>query len=254
MSHRVEASSKVRVLVADDEVCTRSILKGYLEEAGFEVTVAADGDQAVSLAREIRPQVIVLDYMIPPTDGRQIAETIVADERTRHARMVLLTGSLKLLSQEAPGPWSARLQKPPEPDELVAIVRDLSGVGGPTDSDARVSRPEVAHKRKLPPEVAQKFVSRLTPKLEEMRAVLDKATHEELQRSALEALRNNLHQIHGAGALCGFPRLGEVAGHTEERLEEWLGSGYTPTGSDVDELRRIVDELEAESRAVSDLG
>jgi DNA-binding response OmpR family regulator len=61
-----------RVLVVDDEPRIRTVLRGYLEADGFEVTEAGDGETALRLAGEHKPDVVLLDVMMPGMDGLDV--------------------------------------------------------------------------------------------------------------------------------------------------------------------------------------
>src|ERR1700749_1401328 len=58
-----------QVLVVDDEPHIRTVLRGYLEAAGFAVTEAADGESAVQAARKAPPDLVLLDIVLPGMDG-----------------------------------------------------------------------------------------------------------------------------------------------------------------------------------------
>ena len=78
-----------RVLVAEDEAIIRLDLKEMLEEEGYDVVgEAADGEEAVRLADELKPDLVILDVKMPILDGISAAERIVA---TRVAPVVMLT-------------------------------------------------------------------------------------------------------------------------------------------------------------------
>jgi DNA-binding response OmpR family regulator len=66
----------VRVLVVDDEVPIRSVVRGFLEREGMQVSEAADGPTAVDMAREFAPDVVVLDIMLPGFDGLEVLRQI----------------------------------------------------------------------------------------------------------------------------------------------------------------------------------
>jgi two-component system OmpR family response regulator len=71
---------EARLLVVEDDVNIVELLAASLRYAGFEVTTARDGRQAVAAARELRPDLIVLDVMLPGLDGFEVAR-----RRTRTA-------------------------------------------------------------------------------------------------------------------------------------------------------------------------
>ena len=67
---------KQRILIAEDEADIRNILKLYLESEGFEVVQAQDGDQALRMAQQEMPDLILLDVMIPKTDGFAVTQAL----------------------------------------------------------------------------------------------------------------------------------------------------------------------------------
>ncbi len=67
---------KQRILIAEDEADIRNILKLYLESEGFEVVQAQDGEQALRMAQQEMPDLILLDVMIPKTDGFAVTQAL----------------------------------------------------------------------------------------------------------------------------------------------------------------------------------
>src|SRR5262245_13576759 len=85
--------NKKRVLVVDDEVSFTRVLKLSLEKTGtYEVGVVNEGALAFARAREFKPDLILLDYLLPDMDGREIASRIHADEELKKIPIVFLTG------------------------------------------------------------------------------------------------------------------------------------------------------------------
>jgi DNA-binding response OmpR family regulator len=68
--------AEARVLVVDDEPIVRDVLSRYLSREGFEVEVAADGQAALDVIEAIRPELIVLDLMLPGIDGLEVLRRI----------------------------------------------------------------------------------------------------------------------------------------------------------------------------------
>jgi len=81
----------VRVLVIDDEAPIRLLCRVNLEAAGMEVREAEDGLVGLAAAREERPDVILLDVMMPGLDGWRVAEQLIQDERTVGIPIIFLT-------------------------------------------------------------------------------------------------------------------------------------------------------------------
>src|SRR5689334_15443354 len=77
---RGENPLNARILVVEDEPKTRATLVLYLEHAGFAVREAADGPTALALAAAERPDLVVLDRMLPGLDGLEVCRRLRADE------------------------------------------------------------------------------------------------------------------------------------------------------------------------------
>ena len=80
-----------RVLVVDDEEANREWLRRVLEPAGFAVVLASGGTEAIDLARSDRPDLVLLDLMMPEVTGFDVVEALRADEATRTIPIMVLT-------------------------------------------------------------------------------------------------------------------------------------------------------------------
>ncbi len=114
-----------RILVADDDEDIRAYLEVTLQLAGFEVLLATDGAEALALARNEHPDVVVLDVMMPNLDGIEALRQMREDPRTSHVPVMLLTARVQtgdaITGLDAGA--DDYLTKPFDPDELVARVR-----------------------------------------------------------------------------------------------------------------------------------
>ncbi|MBN1440919.1 MAG: response regulator [Anaerolineales bacterium] len=80
-----------RILVVEDDPDVGAMLRTYFESQGFEVAVAARGEEALSLTRHSLPQLIVLDIILPDMDGYEICRRLRASSRTGHIPILFLT-------------------------------------------------------------------------------------------------------------------------------------------------------------------
>ncbi len=80
-----------RVLIVDDEQAIRLICRVNLRSAGFDTLEASDGEAALALARAERPDLILLDIMLPAVDGWRVAEELGSSEDTREIPIVFLS-------------------------------------------------------------------------------------------------------------------------------------------------------------------
>jgi DNA-binding response OmpR family regulator len=84
-------ADETRVLVIDDEAPIRLLCRVNLEAEGIRVLEAADGTAGLDLARDERPDIVLLDVMMPGLDGWRVAEELVEDDRTRGIPIIFLT-------------------------------------------------------------------------------------------------------------------------------------------------------------------
>jgi DNA-binding response OmpR family regulator len=83
--------SKPRILIVDDEPDLLTVLRFGLEAAGFEVLQASDGEQALALARQHLPDLMILDLMLPRMDGYKVCRALKFDERYRALPILILS-------------------------------------------------------------------------------------------------------------------------------------------------------------------
>src|SRR6185369_9747577 len=88
---RADAGTARRVLVIDDERSIRMLCRVNLAASGMKVYEASDGRQGLELARRERPDLVLLDVMMPELDGWTVARELAADEQTRDIPIVFLT-------------------------------------------------------------------------------------------------------------------------------------------------------------------
>jgi CheY-like chemotaxis protein len=82
---------QTRVLVVDDEAANREWLKNVLEPAGFRVTLASGGREAIKLAKSGKPDLVMLDLLMPEVNGFDVVEALSADRATRGIPIMVLT-------------------------------------------------------------------------------------------------------------------------------------------------------------------
>ena len=121
----------IRVLLADDQVLVRAGFRALLDaQEDIEVVgEAGDGDQAVRLARELAPDIVLMDIRMPGTDGLAATRQIAADGQLANVRVVILT-TFELdeyVFEAVRSGASGFLVKDTEPDELVQAVRVVAG-------------------------------------------------------------------------------------------------------------------------------
>ncbi len=116
-----------RVLVVDDEPDVLLLCRLNLQQRGHELLEAADGSTALEIARELHPDVIVLDLMLPGISGYDVLEALQRDPETTNIPVLVLTAkSLRADRERSHGLGaSAFLTKPFLPNELCEMVDSL---------------------------------------------------------------------------------------------------------------------------------
>ena len=113
------------VLVADDDEDIVRFVEVNLRLEGFEVTTANDGREALNSARDMIPDLVLLDIMMPEMDGFEVCQTLRASTRTKHIPIIMLTAK-SLSADKVVGLTSGAddyIIKPFDPIELVARVK-----------------------------------------------------------------------------------------------------------------------------------
>src|SRR2546425_8597743 len=116
-----------KVLVIDDEAPIRLLCRVNLEAEGMEVLEAADGPTGLDQARELAPDVILLDVMMPGLDGWRVAEALLEDGRTQDIPIIFLTARAEFRDRARGLDIGGvdYVTKPFNPLELAPLVRDL---------------------------------------------------------------------------------------------------------------------------------
>ena len=118
--------SRPRVLIAEDEAIIRMDLREILEEEGYEVVEASDGEEAVRLAREVRPELAILDIKMPRKDGLEAAQEI-SEERLAPVLILTAYSQRDLVEQAAEAGAMGYLVKPFQKHDLLPAIEIAKG-------------------------------------------------------------------------------------------------------------------------------
>jgi len=121
--------AKGKVLVVDDEIYIVHILDFSLGMEGYEVLTALDGEQAFEKAKAERPDLIVLDIMMPKLDGYETCKMLKADEATKNIPVILLSAKGRNVDQKVGFEVGADdyITKPFSPRKLVERINAILG-------------------------------------------------------------------------------------------------------------------------------
>ena len=150
----VEVDAAPTVLVVDDDPTARELLSANLKGAGYRLLQASSGDEALNLARSMRPDAITLDVMMPKPDGWDVLSALKADADLRDIPVVIIT----MLSDRGIGLSLGAVEvltKPVERAQLTALIHNLVRREGPIlvvedDAGAREMIRQTIEKMSLP--------------------------------------------------------------------------------------------------------
>ncbi len=114
-----------KVLIIEDDPKNRKLCRDLLESTGYQTFEATDGAQGVEMSRSIRPDLILMDIMMPKMDGLEATRLIKADEATRHTPVIALTAYAMKGDKERTldAGCDGYVAKPVDIFELLRVVR-----------------------------------------------------------------------------------------------------------------------------------
>lgn len=125
-------TAKKKILLVEDEIELVEMLRMRLEESDYQVRTALDGEQAFEAVKEERPDLVILDLMLPKIDGYKVCGLLKKD--TRYAAVPIIIFSARAQASDiALGlemGADAYITKPFDPDLLVGRIHDLLRASG----------------------------------------------------------------------------------------------------------------------------
>jgi DNA-binding response OmpR family regulator len=116
-----------KILLVDDEPHIIMMLENRMKHAGYEVITACDGQEALTKAQKEKPDLIILDLMLPKIDGYKVCRMLKFDEKYKHIPIIMLSARAQETDKkmgEAVGA-DGYVTKPFEPQVLLGKIKDL---------------------------------------------------------------------------------------------------------------------------------
>jgi DNA-binding response OmpR family regulator len=115
------------ILAIEDEQDLAKIIQAQISAAKYNVVLAFDGEEGLAKAKELKPDLIVLDLMLPKIDGYRICEFLKADPQYKHIPIIILSARTAKIEQKAgfAAGADAYLIKPYEGEILLAKIKEL---------------------------------------------------------------------------------------------------------------------------------
>jgi CheY-like chemotaxis protein len=126
------------LLVADDSVTIQKVVELTFSDSGYRVVGVGDGKAALETARELRPDLVLCDVIMPEMNGYEVCQQIKADPLTAQTPVLLLTGAFEPFDEDRAGACGAdgHLTKPFESRALLSRVEELLGGSEPAGGSA----------------------------------------------------------------------------------------------------------------------
>jgi DNA-binding response OmpR family regulator len=235
-----------KLLLVEDDLVAADIYRNRFAAAGFEVSIALDGEAGVQMVHSVMPDVIILDLILPKMSGVEVLKHIRANEDTQHIPVVVLTNAyLSAMVSEA---WRAGATKCLSkvnctPKNVVEIVNSVlqDYAESRSQPEAQVAqklaqagaqpKPELADElakaaeadRKFIAELRKQFVAELPTVLAGLRTNLQefvKSETEAKQLGYLQELQRKLHALTGNAGLTGLVQIAHLSAALEALTKE----------------------------------
>jgi len=119
-----------KVLTVDDDVDIRKVVSKLVEKSGYEAIEAKNGVEGMGKVREDKPDLIILDMLMPKESGVRMYHELKTEESLKDIPVIVLSAIPKILDefagQSVPEP-EAYIEKPEEPEELIALMKKILG-------------------------------------------------------------------------------------------------------------------------------
>ena len=134
--------AKNRILIADDNLPNVELLEAYLSDTDCEIAVAADGRETLEMVAKFRPDLILLDIMMPKLSGFEVCKTVKKDPATRSVMVLMVTALNELgdIERAVAAGCDDFLSKPINKLELLKRVENILKLRHVTDELERLRR------------------------------------------------------------------------------------------------------------------
>jgi two-component system, cell cycle sensor histidine kinase and response regulator CckA len=213
-----------RVIIVDDNLENRYLLRAILQGHGYEVDEALQGAEALALARQAPPDLIISDLLMPVMDGYTLLREWKADEQLRTIPFIVYTATYTEPKDERLAldmGADAFMVKPAEPDQFMIAVRGV--LEAAQSKDLPPVRVPHAEEKVLLKEYSEILIHKLEEKVVQLEQELVRRRQAEIRLAESETLFRNMFEEHAAAALIIDPDTGRIidANHAAARFYGW---------------------------------
>ncbi|MBI2863625.1 MAG: response regulator [Chloroflexi bacterium] len=127
---RLDAVEGETILVADDDAAILQMLALMLEDAGYNVVLASDGEEALGMVEAYHPDLVLLDYMMPVIDGSTACQRLKGGENTCNLPVVLMSADRQVARKAVEAKADDYLLKPFSMEDMLGCVQSRLRLAG----------------------------------------------------------------------------------------------------------------------------
>jgi len=253
VQEEVQFQSRSTVLFVEDDPLVLRAYQGGLEREGFNVELAEDGLVAVEKLPRVRPDVVVLDLMLPKLHGLEVLRFIRADAKLKNTPVIVLSNAYMegLISEALQAGANRGLPKTEcTPRKLAEAIRKLLGLApeqGPRSADAEAYAAAAAQAEETACQQARRELLKEAP--QEIAAIRQECLNyirgagSEAARGHLENLYQRIRTLSGRAWLSGYPKVSDLASAFEALLYDLLCNPSRATPSVLQTMAQAVESL-----------
>lgn len=252
-----------RLLFIEDDIITGTIYRHHFRSAGFEVELADDGEKALATLERFRPDVVVLDLLLPKINGLEILKRIRSQPATQTLPVIVFTNAFASdLARDAANAGASQCLSKAKTGahDLLAAIRAALAAGPttPVSASARVLDPASRETSAAPaapapvqppaPNPRESFVKHTPPALAEMRALVQRLLKEEgadARPSLILSLQIKTHSLTSTAALARAYTLAQMASALAILLKDLYEKPANTNASTLRTVNQAVEFLAA---------
>ncbi|HEY5910503.1 MAG TPA: response regulator [Verrucomicrobiae bacterium] len=244
-----------KILIIEDDEIVANIYRSKLTLEGFSVAIAPDGESGLESVRQLRPDVVILDLMLPKLSGVDVLKKVRADPQSEKLPVIVFSNTY--LTNTVQDAWKAGATKclskaSCSPQQFVKVVRATIDGGGPPGGQSVAGAGVQAGATPTPPvkesagEAAEgkvEFLEMLPPTIAALRMLLQAASRETgaAQLKHVESMHRHAHGLTSKAALGGMWQVAQLS----DALEALLGELHEkPANLNVSTLRTVASAVD----------
>lgn len=167
-----------KILVIDDSKVIRMRLREMLPPGNFEIVEATDGEEGLKLIRQARPNLIMLDFLLPKVSGWEVYQQIQGNAELRKIPLVLMSGRKEEVTEKIPEPFKhfAFIEKPFEKKQLIDAIKLAMRTGpapAPAGAPAAAPAPPPAPPTEAAGGASSEEIKKMQAEMKKMQAEID---------------------------------------------------------------------------------